>query len=107
MEIAFTICVTIIILAIVALLYSINNDKHESTIEEKPIELTNETKTLLQFEKAKAEIEALHQKANLFKSISNLLNFILILSITIIIIIFILFLAGLAGCATIASNIKF
>lgn len=104
MEIALIICISVLILAIAALIYSTNKDKKTIPKEETQMELTNETKIQLQFEKAKAEIETLHQKANLFKNISDLIGLICTILIIGILIAGFMFIASLASCTGIVSK---
>ena len=106
MEIAFIICIIILIFAIIALLYSTHKDKKGNT-EEIPLELTNETKIRLQFEKMKSEISLSNEKANFFKNLADLTALINVLLIIVIVISGIAIITGMTSCAGLATSLKF
>ena len=98
MEAIAVICVMVIILAIIVLYISAQNDKKEAAKNEEQMELTNETKIRLQFEKAKSDINLQDRKADFFNALTNLIGLFNAFLVFSIVAVGIALIAGLASC---------
>lgn len=100
-------CLIIFILIAAVYLYQPNKKAETDTGENKEMKLTEETRTTLQIEKAKSEINLSNQKANFFKNLADLTALINIIIIIAIIASVIAFIASMASCAGLSTNLKF